>query len=60
MSDFGLKNYGDVLNQGQPTGRVGTDRDMAGLTLFLASKASAHLVGNVIHTDGGSTINAGW
>ncbi len=45
--------------EGQPTGRVGKPSDFAGLVLFLSSMASAHMTGNVIEIDGGSTLS-GW
>jgi NAD(P)-dependent dehydrogenase (short-subunit alcohol dehydrogenase family) len=36
-----------------PLGRVGRPDDMAGVTLFLASRAGAYLTGTVIPVDGG-------
>ena len=36
-----------------PAGRFGTEEDIAGTTLYLASKAGAFCDGNVILTDGG-------
>jgi NAD(P)-dependent dehydrogenase (short-subunit alcohol dehydrogenase family) len=59
MTNFGLGKFADTLLQVQPTGRVGTPSDMAGLILFLSSTASAHMTGNVLEIDGGSTIS-GW
>ena len=38
-----------------PLGRIGRDDDVAGLTLFLASRAGAYLTGAVIPLDGGIT-----
>lgn len=49
----------DTLLEHQPTGRVGKPSDFAGLILFLSSVASAHMTGNVIEIDGGST-RSGW
>lgn len=49
----------DTLTERQPTGRVGKPSDLAGLILFLSSYAGAHLTGNVIEIDGGST-RSGW
>lgn len=36
-----------------PVGRVGSTEDMAGLALFLGTKASAFVTGSTIHLDGG-------
>lgn len=55
MSSLGFQKYHDVLLSRQPTGRLGTKADFAGLILFLSSKASAHMTGNVLEIDGGST-----
>ncbi|KAJ7184564.1 hypothetical protein C8R46DRAFT_1064448 [Mycena filopes] len=56
MTAFGLKTSGDKMVAGQPMGRVGTPGDMAGLALFLASPASAHITGQHIITDGGARL----
>jgi 2-deoxy-D-gluconate 3-dehydrogenase len=36
-----------------PSGRIGTDEDMAGTAIFLASRAGDYVVGNTIAVDGG-------
>ncbi|OAL38912.1 hypothetical protein AYO20_01663 [Fonsecaea nubica] len=59
MTNFGMEKYLDTLLERQPTGRVGKASDFAGLVLFLSSKASAHMTGNVLEIDGGSTLT-GW
>jgi NAD(P)-dependent dehydrogenase (short-subunit alcohol dehydrogenase family) len=38
-----------------PLGRIGRPDDVAGLTLFLASRAGAYVTGAVIPLDGGIT-----
>jgi NAD(P)-dependent dehydrogenase (short-subunit alcohol dehydrogenase family) len=38
-----------------PVGRIGNASDMAGLTLFLSTKASAFVTGSIIKLDGGSS-----
>ncbi|KAJ7041977.1 hypothetical protein C8F04DRAFT_112779 [Mycena alexandri] len=54
MTAFGLKAAGEeVLALGQPTGRLGKTEDMAGVALFLASPAAAHVTGAQIIVDGG-------
>jgi NAD(P)-dependent dehydrogenase (short-subunit alcohol dehydrogenase family) len=39
MTSFGLEKNMDVLNAVQPLGRIGSTEDIAGLALFLSSKA---------------------
>jgi NAD(P)-dependent dehydrogenase (short-subunit alcohol dehydrogenase family) len=43
------------IEQSVPLGRIGRPDDVAGLTLFLASRAGAYLTGTVIPLDGGIT-----
>ncbi len=45
----------DALESNVPLGRIGRADDVAGLTLFLASRAGAYLTGTVIPLDGGIT-----
>ena len=47
------RDHGDVLSKRIPAGRIGTDEDMAGLAIFLASRAGDYVVGNAIAIDGG-------
>jgi NAD(P)-dependent dehydrogenase (short-subunit alcohol dehydrogenase family) len=44
-----------TIEQTVPLGRIGRPDDVAGLTLFLASRAGAYLTGTVIPLDGGTT-----
>jgi NAD(P)-dependent dehydrogenase (short-subunit alcohol dehydrogenase family) len=43
------------IEESVPLGRIGRPDDVAGLTLFLASRAGAYLTGTVIPLDGGIT-----
>ena len=43
----------DAVGRSNPSGRVGTPEDIAGLALFLASRAGEYVVGEVIACDGG-------
>ena len=43
----------DRVGRGNPSGRVGTPQDIAGLAIFLASRAGEYVVGQVIACDGG-------
>jgi NAD(P)-dependent dehydrogenase (short-subunit alcohol dehydrogenase family) len=59
---FGGKVEGDgvdwsVVGRANPRGRVGTPEDIAGLAMFLASRAGAYTVGEVITCDGGLLIS---
>ena len=45
----------EMIEQTVPLGRIGRADDVAGLTLFLASRAGAYLTGAVIPLDGGIT-----
>ncbi|KXN84485.1 Rhamnolipids biosynthesis 3-oxoacyl-[acyl-carrier-protein] reductase [Leucoagaricus sp. SymC.cos] len=55
MTAFGLKKSGeDAFNSNQPSGRFGRPEDVAGLALFLASPASAHITGTHTLLDGGA------
>ncbi|KAE9396815.1 NAD(P)-binding protein [Gymnopus androsaceus JB14] len=57
MTAFGLQTAGEeAFIAHQPTGRFGSPSDMAGMALFLASPASAHVTGALILLDGGARI----
>ena len=47
----------DALGRTMPRGRVGTPEDIAGLAIFLASRAGAFTVGAVITCDGGLVVS---
>lgn len=49
-----LAEDGEAVRAGNPLGRVGTPEDIAGVAIFLASRASAYTTGAVIPCDGGS------
>ena len=46
----------DAVGKINPRGRVGTPEDIAGLAIFLSSRASAFTVGEVISCDGGTLV----
>ncbi|MDC3023934.1 SDR family oxidoreductase [Alphaproteobacteria bacterium] len=48
-----------IISQKNPSKRVGIPEDIAGLAIFLASKASDYTVGEVISCDGGLVSSAG-
>jgi len=44
----------DAVGRGTPSGRVGTPEDIAGLAIYLSSRAGQFTVGETITCDGGS------
>jgi NAD(P)-dependent dehydrogenase (short-subunit alcohol dehydrogenase family) len=48
-----LRNFGEHIVRSCPLGRIGTPEDMAGVAIYLASRAGAYLTGAVIPVDGG-------
>jgi NAD(P)-dependent dehydrogenase (short-subunit alcohol dehydrogenase family) len=64
MLSTGVGTGGDVegtdweaLGRTMPRGRIGTPEDIAGLAIFLASRAGAFTVGAVITCDGGVVVS---
>ena len=64
MLSTGVGTGGDVdgtdweaIGRTMPRGRVGTPEDIAGLAIFLASRAGAFTVGAVITCDGGIVVS---
>lgn len=64
MLSTGVGGGGDTdidwsaLGKHNPRGRVGTPEDIAGLAIFLSSRAGAYTVGEVITCDGGAVACA--
>jgi NAD(P)-dependent dehydrogenase (short-subunit alcohol dehydrogenase family) len=48
-----LETFGDAIVASVPLHRIGRPEDMAGVALYLASRAGAYLTGAVIPVDGG-------
>ncbi len=53
-----LEAFGDAIVASAPLKRIGRPDDMAGVALFLASRAGAYLTGAVIPVDGGIATTA--
>jgi len=51
--DKAARDLGDVVGQHVPAGRIGNDEDMAGVAIYLASRAGNYVVGETIAVDGG-------
>ena len=47
----------DALGKNNPRGRVGTAEDIAGLAIFLSSRACGFTIGDVITCDGGIVVS---
>jgi NAD(P)-dependent dehydrogenase (short-subunit alcohol dehydrogenase family) len=56
MTDWMLDNMRDMIEARCPLGRIGAPKDMAGIALFLASRAGAYLTGTVTAVDGGLSL----
>jgi NAD(P)-dependent dehydrogenase (short-subunit alcohol dehydrogenase family) len=48
-----LRNFGEVIVQTNPRKRIGRPEDMAGVAIYLSSKAGAYVTGITIPVDGG-------
>jgi NAD(P)-dependent dehydrogenase (short-subunit alcohol dehydrogenase family) len=55
MSDWVIEHKKDVLLEAIPQRRFGTDDDLKGAAIFLASDASAYVTGHVLVVDGGQS-----
>ena len=53
-----LDEFGEAIAASAPLRRIGRDDDMAGVAVFLASRAGAYLTGAVIPVDGGIATTA--
>ncbi|MBB6450157.1 gluconate 5-dehydrogenase [Geomicrobium halophilum] len=56
MSKVVMEEGGDAILSQTPLGRFGGDEDLKGAALFLASKASNYVTGDVVVVDGGSHL----
>ena len=48
-----LDAFGEAIAKSNPLGRIGEPNDMAGVAIYLASRASAYVTGVLIPVDGG-------
>ena len=53
-----LDEFGEAIAASAPLRRIGRDDDMAGVAVFLASRAGAYLTGAIIPVDGGIATTA--
>ncbi len=53
-----LERFGDVIVESCPLKRIGEPEDMAGVAIYLASRAGAYVTGAIIPVDGGIATTA--
>jgi NAD(P)-dependent dehydrogenase (short-subunit alcohol dehydrogenase family) len=50
------RDHGEEVAKHIPAGRIGTDEDMAGVAIYLASRAGDYVVGETVVVDGGVSL----
>ena len=53
------RDHGTEVARHIPSGRIGVPEDMAGIAIYLASRAGDYVVGQTIAVDGGVTLARG-
>ena len=56
MTEVTLERIGPQVLELTPLGRLGSEEDLKGSVVFLASEASRHITGQAIAVDGGATV----
>lgn len=59
MADYVIREYGDDIRADCPLHRIGQPEEIAGLLLYLISRAGAYTNGAVIPVDGGTHVSKG-
>jgi NAD(P)-dependent dehydrogenase (short-subunit alcohol dehydrogenase family) len=59
MTDHVLREFGDDIAADSPLGRVGQPEEIAGVLVYLTSRAGAYTNGAVIPVDGGTHVSKG-
>lgn len=59
MADQVIREYGDDIRADCPLGRIGEPEEIAGILLYLASRAGAFTNGAILPVDGGTHISKG-
>ena len=57
MTAVVIEEYGDRIREECPLDRIGRPEEMAGIAIYLASRAGAYTNGAVIPVDGGTSLN---
>jgi gluconate 5-dehydrogenase len=56
LTGYVLDKHGDDIRGDTPRGKLGSDADLKGAVLLLASDAGAHINGQILAIDGGASI----
>lgn len=56
MTKWAIETHQQDMERNAPLGRIGHSSDMAGIAIYLASRAGAYTTGTVIPVDGGTNI----
>ena len=59
MTDYVLANFGQDIAADCPLGRIGQPAEIAGVVIYLASRAGNYTNGTVIPVDGGTSVSKG-
>ena len=51
-----LEDHRDIIERACPLNRIGRPEEMAGIAIYLASRAGAYTTGTVIPVDGGTCV----
>jgi len=57
MTAQGIKEHGEVFEKNSLLGRIGRPQEMAGIAVYLSSRAGAYTHGAIIPVDGGTIVN---
>ena len=57
MTDYVFERFGEDLKKNSLLGRAGEAEDIAGIAIYLSSRAGAYVDGAVIPVDGGTIVN---
>lgn len=59
MADHVIREYGEEIASDCPLGRIGEPEEIAGVLIYLASRAGAYTNGVVLPVDGGTHVSKG-